>query len=97
MNQYGQIGLQYKQLARVVVFAKSKFGRGQMQLLVGNSISYPQTIYGNPQDYHYQGGYYRYVFHNPNFDGFSQGVWQLRLRGNIKIERIAVVVRGFHR
>ncbi len=95
MSKYGQIGLQHKQLARVVVFAKSKFGRGQMQLLVGDSISYPQTIYGNPQDYHHQGGYYRYVFDNPG--GYSHGVWQLKMQGNIRIDRIAVVVRDLYR
>lgn len=82
-----------RELVRVVVVAKSRFGRGQMQLLVGNSISYPQTVYGQPAYYDYPGGYYRLFFDNPA-GPFSEGVWQLKLQGLIRIERIVVITRN---
>ncbi len=82
-----------RDLLRVVVVAKSRFGRGQMQLLVGNTISYPQTVFGHPEAYDYPGGYYRMVFDNPA-GHFSEGVWQLKLQGLIRIERIVVVTRN---
>lgn len=91
-RQHGRIDLQNYDLKRVAVFAKSRAGQGQISLVTGQDISQAQRIAGNPRDYRVDGQYYsRYVFTSPGLE--ARGVWQLKLQGNIKIDRIVVVVQ----
>jgi len=90
-QKYGDQDLEDADLVRVAVVAKSQFGRAQLSLLVGTDLSRPEIIQGSPQEYARPGGFARYLFASPGRE--SAGVWQLKLQGNVKIERIAVVVR----
>lgn len=90
-QKYGDQDLQDADLVQVAVLAKSQMGRAQLSLLVGTELSSPERIHGSPQEYARPGGFHRYVF--PSHGRDSAGVWQLKLQGNVKIQRIAVVVR----
>lgn len=95
-QQYGRVDLKNYHLKRVAVFAKSRAGQGRISLVTGQDESLAQRIDGNPRDYRVDGRFYnRYVFTAPGLE--TRGVWQLKLRGNIKIDRIVVVVQEIDR
>lgn len=81
------------QLVAVKLIAKSKQGRGKATLVVGQEQSYAQTIYGNPYDFHddSQYTYEKMNLTNPSYD--SQGKWQIKLQGNIKVKRVVLIVK----
>lgn len=91
-QQYPYMNLQAQDLKAVVVVGKSMHGMGTVTLKVGQNHSYPETLRGVP-----------FQFHNPAPHTFSRvriqspsyndlGVWQLLTRGNIKIQKIVVVI-----
>jgi hypothetical protein len=85
----GRVDLSDYNLQAVEVLAKSKQGQAQMYLLVGSQASATQRIAGNPRDYNQRRqGYANYIFRSPGRD--DRGVWQLRINGNVKIDRIRV-------
>lgn len=90
--QYGHLDLQNMQLESVRLVAKSKQGRGEATLIVGQSASYPAVVGGSPYDFHNDRGYTfsRISMMNPNRS--SQGKWQIQTKGNIKVKKIVVMV-----
>ncbi len=90
-QRYGNQDLEREDLIHVAVMAKSQFGRGNMSLLVGRELGRPVQVAGNPLQYARPGGFRQYILAHPGRD--PAGVWQLKLTGNIKIDRIVVVVR----
>lgn len=90
--QYGQMDFQNMQLDRVRLVAKSKKGRGEAVLVVGQNASYPATITGSPYDFQTQRPYTfaRVGLVNPSRS--SQGKWQIELKGNIKVKKVVVLV-----
>jgi len=94
INRYygGRVDLSAYDLQAVMVSAKSRRGAGKISLLVGDRLSAPQVIEGNPRDYETpRAGFYRYSFVAPG--SASRGVWQLKIQGNIKIDTIRVRMR----
>jgi hypothetical protein len=81
------------QLVAVKIIAKSKKGQGKATLVVGQEQGYSETIYGNPYDFHddSQYTYDRVKLSNPSYD--SQGKWQVKLQGNIKVKRVVLIVK----
>lgn len=82
------------ELVRAVLVAKTKQGRGTAELVVGGSRSYPKTVMGSPRDFH-NGAQYTYdkvQFRNPSYYD-SQGVWQIHLKGNFKVQKIVLLVK----
>lgn len=78
-------------LRRVVLVAKSRAGHGQGKLQVGNNPSVTQDIEEAQNGLGFQSdrplSYNQVLFRNT---GDSQGVWQLHLRGNIKVKALIV-------
>jgi hypothetical protein len=92
-QQYPGIVPQRLKLAGVKVVAKSKKGHGQVSLIVGQDISYAETIDGNPYDFHDNSAYTydRIKIMNPSYD--SMGKWQLELQGNIKVKKVVLLLK----
>jgi len=88
------LDLQELKLKSVTLISKSRMGRAQATLIVGQSASYPATIFGNPGmfDSPAPRTFSPVTLINPSYD--SQGVWQVDLQGNIKIEKVIVTVQG---
>lgn len=86
--------LQNAKLGAVTIVAKSKRGQGTVSLRVGQSQSYPQTIYGHPNDFHNPSHrtYSRIRIMNPAYQ--SHGAWQINLQGNLKIDSVRVELIG---
>lgn len=91
--KYQNPGINVKNLDLVAVrvVAKSKKGRGEATLVVGQSASYPQNIAGNQRDFHSNAGFTfdKFRIDNPSYD--SQGKWQLELRGNVKVKKVVII------
>lgn len=92
LRQAPGINLNELKLLEVNLVAKSKFGRGEATLAVGMSESYPQTVGGDPRDFNVG---HPYTFRtmtlsNPSYD--SDGKWQIHLRGNIRVQEVALIV-----
>lgn len=84
----GRVNLEDFRLDSVEVLAKSQRGAGEIYLSTGAATSVVQRISGNPRDYDTpRVGYALYSFLSPRE---SRGVWDLHLRGNLKIDRIRV-------
>jgi hypothetical protein len=94
---YGHMNLRDMNLVGVTMLAKSKMGRAQASLIVGQEESYPQTIYGHPQNFHNPSSrsFSQVYLQNPAY-GSSQGKWQIALRGNIKVQELIVQVQAGH-
>jgi len=90
-RQYPGIDVQSFDLRRVVVFAKSQRGRSEGTLRVGNHYSRTRSIYGQPDAFHDPDqGYREIAFKNPKRD--SRGLWRLDLSGDLKLNRIVLVL-----
>lgn len=78
---------------KVILNAKSKQGRGRGTLLVGGDRSLPQMIGGYPANFQSNrpNTFQRVVINNRAY-GDSEGVWQVQLKGNIKVDSIIVVL-----
>ncbi len=92
-NQYG-INVQNFEIDRVRLVAKSRQGRGTARLKIGQWESYPETIQGNPYDFNSNEGYTfdRIMFRN-NARFSDRGVWQILMRGNIKVKKVVVFLK----
>jgi hypothetical protein len=90
-QMYPMMKLNNKKIASVVLVAKSKQGRGQASLKVGQSVSDSETVYGEPMDFFDNSSYtFDQVFlENPSYYN-TQGVWQIKLKGNIKVQKVIV-------
>jgi hypothetical protein len=91
-QQTGMMNLQGVQIKKVTLIAKSKKGRGQATLVVGQSAEYPETIGGNPRAFQSVSprSYDRVTLVNTT--GSSQGKVQVELQGNIKVKEIIVTI-----
>ncbi len=86
---YPRLNLDRADLERVVLVAKSRAGNAQARLLVGRYDSRIEQIDGNRFDYNSAGNFHRIPFEAPNRDN---GVWQIEMRGNIKVKKVLVNV-----
>ncbi len=91
-QQHPGVSLRDKELISVRLVAKSRFGRGQATLTVGQTDSYPETVGGNPDEFDNPRPYTfdRIRFNNPA--NSSQGRWQIQLRGNFKIRKVVLLI-----
>ncbi|MBT3236625.1 MAG: hypothetical protein HN353_11780 [Bdellovibrionales bacterium] len=89
-QQHGIVS-QGRQLVAAVVVGKSKHGMGTVKLKVGGALSYAQTLDGYPSEFNRGGNFYRVRIQNPQSYN-SQGVWQLKLKGNIKIKKVVLIL-----
>ncbi len=86
---YPRLNLERAELERVVLVAKSRAGQAQARLLVGRYDSRIEQIDGNRFDFNSAGHFHRIPFEAPNRDN---GVWQIEMRGNIKVKKVLVNV-----
>lgn len=86
---YPRLDIERAELERVVLVAKSKAGNAQARLLVGRYDSRIEQIDGNRWDFDTAGNFHRIPFEAPNRDN---GVWQIEMRGNIKVKKVLVDV-----
>lgn len=94
LNSQTNLNLQDYELQSVSMKAKSKMGRGMASLVVGNMQSMQTLVYGTPRDFHNDSDYtfQNVMIQNPAF-GPSQGVWQIKLQGNIKVKDIVLTLK----
>lgn len=85
--------LQNAQIVSVNLIAKSKHGRGQASLVVGQNVSYPVTVPGRPRAFHSVAPRSFTPLYLVNNMGSSQGKWQIELQGNIKVQQIHVEIK----
>lgn len=78
-------------LKKVVLVAKSQYGKGKAVLKVGNRYSNIKKVKGNPLHFIGNGKYKQIGFYNPKPN--SQGVWQIKLKGKIKVKKVILVVQ----
>lgn len=89
-RNYPRLDLERYDLIRVRLEAKSQAGHGQASLEVGHREKDRRGIPGNPGDFHRPGGHYPIILEN--YDDQDRGAWQIRLDGNIKVDRVVVVL-----
>lgn len=80
-------------LKKVIVLAKSRGGRGVVALRHGGNESYEKLVPGVPRDFDRDRPY---TFSEIEFDVSNprqEGVWQLVLRGNIKVRSVTLIMR----
>jgi len=82
------------ELVSIRIIAKSRMGQGQASLLVGQWESGSYTIGGNPRDFRNSAPYTYDRINMENYSYDSDGRWQIRLKGNIKVSRVVVVVKA---
>jgi len=92
-RQYPKVRVNSLMLRRIEVIAKSRLGKGQIALRVGNAISEPATVAGDEK-----------TFQSSDADSFSKTIlinnagdqagskWQLFIGGYIKIRRVVLEV-----
>lgn len=91
-QQHRQIDASDLELVAVRIVAKSRAGRGEAVLVVGQNTSYPVTVQGSPynfESYHHS-TFFNIIINNPKQN--DNGVWQLDLKGNLKIKRVDLIV-----
>ena len=78
-------------LQHVIVFAKSKFGKGSVRLMVGPEATKKQRIDGSPRNFHSRSkrSYDTIDMVSPFFE--SWGPWRLQFYGNIIIDKVVLV------
>ncbi len=90
---YQHVDLRRAQLQYVTLRVKSRMGRGQVRLRIGDQYSYPATIPGNPYDYDNPRVTYDVTIDTRNFPqqiwDFN-GPWQLEFQGNVRLASIIV-------
>jgi hypothetical protein len=96
LEQYPGINISDYRLREVVVVAKTKVGRGDVQLRVGPEVTGRYRVAGSPGGFHsnHPRSFDRVGIHNP-FDD-SWGPWQLLLNGNFKVRKVVLVVEERH-
>lgn len=94
-QKHPRIRLQNFNLQRVRLRAKSKHGRGTAVLLVGQRSQDRANIPGRPRNFRRPGNYHPVVLQS--FGNRDRGAWQVELNGNIKVNRVVVVLKRKHR
>lgn len=91
-EQHPWVAITDYRLKKVVVVAKTKYGRGKIQLRVGPEYSDRYRVSGRPQDFqsYHRHTYDRVHIHSPFHD--SWGPWQLKLDGHFKVRKVVLVV-----
>ncbi len=87
-QQYSHLSFQNLELQNVVMFAKSKNGNGKVQLKIGNFQSIKKRVLGTAFRNQHISTFDRIVFKNENHG--SDGVWQLKLKGNIRVNKVVL-------
>jgi hypothetical protein len=77
-------------LSKVKLIAKSEDGFGTASLRVGALETAIKTVKGNALDFPGDDDYSSITLDNPNRRNMSDGPWQIRLSGNIKVEKVKV-------
>ncbi|MEO0336424.1 MAG: hypothetical protein AAF202_08515, partial [Pseudomonadota bacterium] len=92
-RRHPNVNLNRWKLKRVRLVAKSRRGRGQAQLVVGNWRSFSERVDGRQVDWDWDrpASFDRMVFHNDARRRDQDGRWQLQMRGNIKVRRVVIV------
>ena len=93
MNQHPYMSLQDYDLEGVTLVAKSKMGRGQAELMVGNSSQDRGTIGGDPRDFQSAMEYTFDRVQLNNYSGRDNGAWQIHMDGNIKVRSVIVYLQ----
>ncbi|MCB0421787.1 MAG: DUF3011 domain-containing protein [Bdellovibrionales bacterium] len=93
-QQYGNVAVNAYEVEGVRLVAKTQHGQGSAQLKVGQWMSQPKRIYGNPQDFNRDlpRNWDRVDFDNHS-RGDDFGVWQMHLTGNFKVQRVVLKLR----
>ena len=93
-QQNTYLNLQNKQIEKVIVVAKSKHGQGHATLSIGGEYLGREVIDGSPYDFHNNDKYTfsRAVLEASNY-GQEQGPWQIKLSGNIKVNKVVVFIK----
>ncbi|MBD66301.1 MAG: hypothetical protein CME62_13910 [Halobacteriovoraceae bacterium] len=87
------LDVQAMDLQAVLLTAKSKAGNAQAVLQVGQRTSYPKTVMGNPRAFNRPGPrtFHTIRLQNPKLG--DKGVWQIDMRGNIKVKDVTLIVK----
>lgn len=93
-HRYPHIDLRNYTIKKVVLNAKTKYGKGYAKLRVGNHYSHSMTVDGHPKDFHHnhRHSYDRVVLNNPK--KYSKGQWQIYTTGNFKVKSAIVVLEA---
>lgn len=91
-HQHPGIDLSRYRLEKVVIMAKSRKGRGSAQLLVNERYGPRVRISGSPKAFHNSDrfNYEKKTLFSPS--GPGRGPWQLKLKGNVKLRKVVLVV-----
>jgi hypothetical protein len=92
LRQYGIDSREFA-LESVKLVAKSQFGRGEADLLVGQRSQGRISIGGDPRDFYSEDVYTFDQIDLFNYDQDSIGVWQILLKGNIKVNSVVLSLR----
>lgn len=86
-NQHG-IQTQDYDLHGITLIAKTRKGSGKARLKVGGELSTAQVVDGQASNFQDSSDwtYYKYEFDNPKEN--SNGVWQVKLKGNFKVSEV---------
>ncbi len=95
-RQYPYVNVSDYRLRKVVLVAKTYYGRGNAQLRVGPEMTDLYRVGGHPHqfDRKKRNSFDKVRIHNPFRD--SWGPWQLYLRGNFKVRKVVLVVEKRH-
>lgn len=90
--QHPALKLNRYSLEKVRLVAKSKMGKGQAKLQVGSESTFIYDVDGSPESFASSNpaSFFTIDFNRPGYD--SQGVWQIHLKGNIKIKRVVLLL-----
>lgn len=90
-QQYPGVDVSDYRLKKLVLLAKTKFGKGEAQLRVGPEVSDVYRVNGRPNRFHddRKKTFDKVKISNP-YSG-SWGPWQLQLRGIFKISKVVLV------
>lgn len=91
-HQYPELDVSKLRLNEVVLVAKSRIGRGNVELRVGPVMSDVYRVAGRPQDFDRR---HRHTFDRVRInapDYVSKGPWQLNLFGTFKVRKVVLEV-----
>jgi hypothetical protein len=92
-QQYPRVNFDNWNLLRVRLVAKTRHGRGQASLKVGQWESFSTRVDGRPidWDWNHPRSWDRVVLENRARRRDQNGRWQVAMRGNFKVRRVVVV------
>ena len=92
-QQYPGIDVTDFRLLKVVLLAKTKKGKGVVQLRVGPEVSDSYRVGGHPRGFRHnkRDSFDRVSIENPYNN--SRGPWQLNLQGKFKVRKVVLVVK----